>query len=278
MATARINPSDATFSLKHVVLRKLMYPLTTTTFTKQQCNQIMAPLLQQGLAHAGVVRSFPRALVHGPLQHGSLDIPHLYTEQTVAHARTILRYSINKSDLTGFLMHMTAEAMRLELGINGELLAAPIILQDHVTNSWIKHVWVSTQECGVTLLTDFADYTPQRVGDVSLMQLFIKSGLKQPKLQAVNNCRMYLQVFLLSDIVSGSGDYILSQFWDHHSPATSPPGMAGYSQTISTCVADLEPSVDSCITPRSTPVTCFATRTVAHTVFLEHRMVLPLKY
>jgi len=50
MVAARITPSDAAFSLKHVVLRKLMYPLTTTTFMRQQCHQIMAPLLQQGLA------------------------------------------------------------------------------------------------------------------------------------------------------------------------------------------------------------------------------------
>jgi len=88
-------------------------------------------------------------------------------------------------------------------------------------DSWIKHVWVSTQECGATLLTDFADYPPQRVGDMSLMQLFIKSGLKQPMLQVVNNCCLYLCVFLLSDIMSGSGDQILSQFWDQYSPATS---------------------------------------------------------
>jgi len=50
MAAARSSPTDAIFSLKHVILRKLMYPLTTTTFTHQQCKQIMTPLLQEGLA------------------------------------------------------------------------------------------------------------------------------------------------------------------------------------------------------------------------------------
>jgi len=117
----------------------------------------MAPLLQQGLARTGVVQTFPRALVHGPLHHGGLDIPHLYMEQIVAHTRTILRYGLNKTDPTGFLIHMTAEAMQLEVGINGKLLAVPLILQDHVMDLWIKHVWVSTQECGTTLLMDFAD-------------------------------------------------------------------------------------------------------------------------
>jgi len=50
MVAAKITPSDMTFSLKHVVLRKLMYPLATTTFTCQQCQQIMATLLKQGLS------------------------------------------------------------------------------------------------------------------------------------------------------------------------------------------------------------------------------------
>jgi len=138
-----------------------MYPLITTTFTQHQCHQIMAPLLQQGLACVGVICTYPRALVHGPTQHGGLDIPHLYTEQLLAHARTILRYGPDKMEPTGFLLHMTAKAMWLEVGVNGKLLATPLILQDHVTELWIKHVWISTQECSMTLLTDFADYPPQ---------------------------------------------------------------------------------------------------------------------
>jgi len=81
---------------------------------------------------------------------------------------------------------MTAEAMQLEVGINGKLLAALLILQDHITESWIKHVWVSTQECGVTLFTDFADYPPQQHSNTELMHPFIQSRLKQPMIKVVN--------------------------------------------------------------------------------------------
>jgi len=81
---------EALFSLKHVVLRKLNYPLVTTTLSPQQCQQITSPLLQQGLPKAGVIRTFPRALAHGPLEYGGLDIPNLFTEQIIAHVSTIL--------------------------------------------------------------------------------------------------------------------------------------------------------------------------------------------
>jgi len=45
MVAARLKPTNATFSLKNVVLRKLCYPLVTTTFSKSQCQQIMNPIL-----------------------------------------------------------------------------------------------------------------------------------------------------------------------------------------------------------------------------------------
>jgi len=81
-------------------------------------------------------------------------------------------------------------------------------------HSWIKNVWVSMQESEVTIFTDFEDIPLQWHGDIKLMWLFQKIGKKQPELQMLNHCRMYLQVFLLSDIVTGTGTTISSQFWN----------------------------------------------------------------
>jgi len=70
------------------------------------------------------------------------------------------------------------------------------------------------------------------------MQLFVQFGIKQPELHSLNLCRMYLRVFLLSDIVSGAGDSVLPLFWDHPTPADSelqwprstPPSKQAWSQ------------------------------------------------
>jgi len=82
-------------------------------------------------------------------------------------------------------------------------------------------VWVSTQESGVTVLMDFAEIPLQRHGDIELMWLFVKTGWKQLALQVLNHCRMYLQVFLISDIMTGTGSFIASQFWDQPQPVQS---------------------------------------------------------
>jgi len=175
----------------------------------------MLPILQQGLPKAGVIRTFPRVLAHGPLDYRGLDIPHLFMEQIIAHIHTILHYGPDKDDPTSLLLHATAKAMQLELGYGGKLLAAPPLLGDNITNSWIKHMWLSTQECGVTISMDFEDLPLQRHSDVKLMHLFIQNGWKQPGLQTLNQCQMYLKVFQISDIVTGLGNSIAQQFWLH---------------------------------------------------------------
>jgi len=157
MAASHLSPIDMTFSLKNVIMWKLCYPLVTMTFSLQQCQQIMAPILQLGLPKVGAVHTFPCAIAHGPLDFGGLEIPHLYTEQLVTHVQTLLHYGPDKNNPTGMLLHTTGKALRLEIGLSRELLAAPLTLAEHITHSWIQHVWVSLQECEVMLSTDVAD-------------------------------------------------------------------------------------------------------------------------
>jgi len=70
MATAKATHSAAEFGIQQMILLKLVYPLVTTTFTQQQCAEIMWLILAQGLPLAGFIWSFPRAIVHGPWQWG----------------------------------------------------------------------------------------------------------------------------------------------------------------------------------------------------------------
>jgi len=220
MMVLRLNQHDATFSLRNVILRKILYPLATTTFSKDQCNRIMWPLLQTGLAKGGIVRTLPRALVHGPLQYGGLDLPDLHTEQTVMHLKMLLRFGNDGNHPTGFLLQATAEALRLELGYNGELFSAPAELSANLTDSWITHLWRTMHESHLMVLSDFTSPPPGRVNDVELMRLFIDSGQRQPHLKLLNECQMFLQAFYLSDIVDATGSRIQGSCWEVQHPCS----------------------------------------------------------
>jgi len=103
MKTSRLGRLEGNFSLWNVLLRKLVYPLPATTFTSEQCQTIMSPILAQGLPLAGFVCTFPHALAYGPLKMCGINLPNLFTEQMVAHIHMLLKYSNQPQDLRGFL-------------------------------------------------------------------------------------------------------------------------------------------------------------------------------
>jgi len=104
-----------------MVLWKLVYPLVTTTFTQQQCTEIMQPILAQGLPLAGFIQSFPKAIVHGPWQWGRLNIPNLYMEQLISHIHMILKFGGQLEEITGSLLQASWEALQLEAGLAGNI-------------------------------------------------------------------------------------------------------------------------------------------------------------
>ncbi len=87
---ARLTHTDTLFSLHSSILQKMAYPLAVTTFTEQQCAELMKPILSVGLPKIGCICSMPRAVVHGPIKMAGLNIPNLYTEQAITQIVMLL--------------------------------------------------------------------------------------------------------------------------------------------------------------------------------------------
>jgi len=141
MSGAKVMHAAAEFGLRQVILRKLDYPLVATTFTQKECQSIMSPILTTGLPAAGLTRTLPQALVHGPWQWGGLNIPNLHTEQTTKHIHMLLKFGQQLTDTTGCLIQATAEAFRLEAGFTGWIIEFPINVFSYVTPTWISQTW-----------------------------------------------------------------------------------------------------------------------------------------
>jgi len=71
---------------------ELAYPLAVTTFGKQQCQEIMWLILNEGLPKAGGICSMLCTIVHGPLHYAGLNIPNLCMEHFVGHLRMLQQY------------------------------------------------------------------------------------------------------------------------------------------------------------------------------------------
>ena len=79
-------------ALTSTLIPKLCYPLPATTFSQCACNHILAPALQAGLPASGIVRTFPRALIHAPLSAQGLDLPDLYSEQGISYVGQLIAH------------------------------------------------------------------------------------------------------------------------------------------------------------------------------------------
>jgi len=111
MVTAKIPWAAADFGLQHVLFLKLCYPLLVTTFDKKQCDELLKPILLQGLPRIGVNRHLPRAMVHGLVAYQGLNIPNLHMEQMLLHVQTLVKYGSQMEDPMGLLIRANVELL-----------------------------------------------------------------------------------------------------------------------------------------------------------------------
>jgi Reverse transcriptase (RNA-dependent DNA polymerase) len=197
------------------IMKTMEYPLAVTCFTPKQCHALTTPILQAGLPNSGVVRTFPRALVHGPISRQGLGIPKLHITQGVQHLLICLSYGNKPEDPTGFLLRASCQQLQLELGARKQFWDLDYNKWAHLANtSWVKHTWQFISDNGLQLQTDLPTLQYRRHNDLYLMDIFINSAKYSPQeLQQLNWCRIYLQVITVADITDARGHRILHHIW-----------------------------------------------------------------
>jgi len=101
MATAKFLQMAAEFSHRQVLILKLQYPLIAMTFSEQQCQNILKPIMTpQGLPAMGINRHFPWAVACGPLAYQGLNLPNLFTEQLIIQVIQSFLWSFSLQDCT----------------------------------------------------------------------------------------------------------------------------------------------------------------------------------
>ncbi len=158
----------------------------------------MAPILAQGLPSVGIIRTYLQSLVHGPIKFVRLNLPNLHTKETIVQVQQMF-YALDPLDVTAFLICTCCESMHLELGLAGKLFDAPLVLWEVVTQSWIKHLWLTLQSLDIRIHTGIQDVMPPRVGNIEVMQLFLQHGHWSPEELP------YLHAFWISDLCMDLG-------------------------------------------------------------------------
>ena len=197
--------SSCWIALKTTIWKSLEYPLPATTFSKDQISTITGPLYKAVLPRCGYAASFPRDVLHGPREFQGLGLDNLHDKQYIRHIKDILDYS-HKDSTSSELLRLALEATKLEAGIGGPLFLCKLkVPYFNTTNSWVAKTWAYCVKHNITFDEKCGNLHLRRVKDKFIMEAGIRYGLDKATLLAVNRCRLYLQVNLLSEISSGDG-------------------------------------------------------------------------
>jgi len=191
----------------------------------------MAPCYHHGLPAAGIMSSFPSAILQAPYEYFGLGITNLYHKQGIQHILSILRYRPNLDDNTGKLICLGLETLRLELGLNGQPVSQDWqALHQLVTPTWLSHTWQFMTEYNICIEMSIPEIPLSREGNQLLMVHFFNAGICSKELATLNHCCIFLQVAMLVDILDGSGFYISNPMLVGHSNTTFTSGFTWPNQ------------------------------------------------
>jgi hypothetical protein len=212
MRTGRISRDDAWLSFYSTIWKTLSYPLPALNLSKEECEKIMALILQYLLPAMGICRTFTRALVYNSVKYMGIGIHHPYTIQEILRIKDILR-RVHKHSTTGKLYRSSLEVLILEIGMGEEIQNLPEDVVDTLaTDSLVKSTCQFLQKYDLTLLHDIK-IKPLREDDQLIMKAFYALSPTSSELMALNRCRLYLQVLFLSEICTGDGLAISGDAW-----------------------------------------------------------------
>ena len=172
MRSSKCSKAAALFTLKSSFMKSIEYVLPVTQFSESEWNSIFSPALIPSLQQFGIALSAPRASRFGPERFQGFNIHHPFFLQQISHIMTLLQESVADSQ-TGKLLRLTAESLRLEIGIPFELGTCDYsICSAYTTDCWYKHLWEFVQSQPVSIFEDFSDPPLLCLGDQYIMQLF----------------------------------------------------------------------------------------------------------
>lgn len=185
--------------------------MAAISLTEDQWRYVMAPTITHVLPKSGIACNFPQAVLYAPqkLQGRGLTTPYLNNYIQKIHA---LLQQTNAKTLTGELMSLELEQLRLEIGLPGRITQAPynkLVLA--TTTGWMKTLWRFMAQHKIELDDPLPQIQPQRVNDICIMTLALATYKLPNQIQKINNCQKFLQVTYLNDIVTVKGDRVISQ-------------------------------------------------------------------
>jgi hypothetical protein len=203
--------SEVWYSLNSMIMKTLEYPLLATTMSEADLESIMSIILHVGLSKSGICRTITRKAVYSSNKYFGFGIKHLYMTQGLTKLKLFLQ---PKGQLTQHLIKTAWECCRLESGLGNNFFKYPATknIKQYVTQSWMLTLWEFLARYKIDLFNLEQDCRRFN-GDGFFMAQLIHHNLPKSEIRIFNLCRIYLQVELISDILTADGLKIRPTIW-----------------------------------------------------------------
>lgn len=211
MYYAPFTPRDA-WIVYHCRYKTIIrYALPITTFNTDQLHEIQKKFIYLLLPKIGLNRHMPRAVIYGPKKYGGREIMDIRLEQPILHYLHNLGH-LRRKDMAGKALSITLNDTQLESGLIRPFQEYNSIDTQYVTkNTRWRYFWKVCDEYKLNLKV-YNQWLPIRKfeNDKGIMDELLKDETLNNKknrwrLEYINNCRMYLGVIFISDMMSSNG-------------------------------------------------------------------------
>ena len=157
----------------HSDFKTLESPIAALTLTREQCDQLMCPILQVRLPKSSYNRHFCCSTLFAPLSHLSTNMHDLYVTMVLAHITIILYHSPQDSP-TGHLLCMSWRTIQLEMGFPVDFLQWPHkACKKFITPCWLTEMWKELEKYNIHLQHAMPSLLLQCVGNSFLTWQFV---------------------------------------------------------------------------------------------------------
>ena len=206
--------SEAWLALQTMATKSIEYPLPALTLTEKECSSIMWRLVEKFLPKTGVNRNIKKEVRYGSISSQGLGVKNLYWTQGIHHVSDLVEHSW-KSTITGHFIKCCLEALKMELGLTGNILNRDYeeLKKALLTESWVTNTWQFMSQFNIKFERYPNDFPLLRQSDSSIMEHVYKF-CPPSAWKSVNRCRIYLKALTVADITGADGKYISHQiFW-----------------------------------------------------------------
>jgi hypothetical protein len=197
---------DVWLSLTCQQYPKWGYGLSSLYASPDQLDKTTNSIYYQALPLLGFNRNIATPLRTLPSQFQGMNLRQWSIEKLASDISILLRHWNSDSTL-GKLFLQVYESFQMELGLNGNIFSRPYSkLKDLATHSWFKVLWQYASKYDVNIeINPSYCLQPIRVGDLALMEIFIRRGYSASSLVSLNRVRKYYRVHSLVDILLADG-------------------------------------------------------------------------